>query len=218
MKFKAYLRSLISSSYLNLRGTRRIALVLIVALCLPVVASAYTLVMRTGRRIVVPDRFVLSQDLLTYEASPGINVSVRVSHIDVSATEKINGEAPGGFLKRTSVKVNADAHVRGQQKTRTLTNGDLEAARQVRQTSERAYEQRRVELGLPPLEKSQLSAAEQEQSLRDALTEARINSKSKITGEREPARCERTFWRSTGKLIFADTHFRIKREFGAQSL
>lgn len=181
MNYEAYLRSpTTSSDRLNLRGMRRIALLLIVALCLPVVAGAYTLVMRTGRHIVVSNRFVLSRDLLTYEASPGINVSVHVSHIDVTATERINGEGPGSFLKRTSVKIDSDANPRGEQKKRTLTNGDLETSKRARQKSERAYEERRVELGLPRLEKPRQSAAEQEQSLRDALIESADDRQAEI--------------------------------------
>src|ERR1700749_4847197 len=45
-------------------------------------ASAYTLVMRSGRRVEIPNTFTLSKSTLTYETAPGIQVSVQLVSID----------------------------------------------------------------------------------------------------------------------------------------
>jgi hypothetical protein len=78
------------------------------ALCLLVcltsgAASAYTIVMRGGRRVEVPDAFRVSRTTLTYEAAPGINITLPLDHIDVEATERANSEPAGSFLRRAQV-------------------------------------------------------------------------------------------------------------------
>jgi len=58
-------------------------------------ASAYTLVMRGGKRIQIPDRFTLTPTVLTYQTSPGMNVTLQLAAIDIVETERANGEPAG---------------------------------------------------------------------------------------------------------------------------
>src|SRR5215207_1470304 len=63
-------------------------------------AVAYTLVMRGGRRVEIPEGFRLAGSALTYETAPGVGVTLPLDHIDIEATERANAEPAGSFLRR----------------------------------------------------------------------------------------------------------------------
>ena len=141
-------------------------------------ASAYTLVMRGGRRVVIPDTFRLTQSQLTYETAPGVAVTLALDLVDVAATERENGDPAGGFYRRAVVTRDTAERpaARARQKgpavpsrpvARTLTNRELEPARRARVESERAYERRRAELGLPSAEESRRRDGEEEKAMRE---------------------------------------------------
>jgi len=127
-------------------------------------AVAYTLVFRGGRRAEIPEEFTVTTTTLTYEAAPGINQTVQLAMIDVAATERLNNEAPGSFFKHIASEVIMSPSQSVGRARRTLTNLDLEPARQRRIASEREYERRRVELGLPSIEESLRRQAQDEAS------------------------------------------------------
>lgn len=128
-------------------------------------AMAYTLVFRDGHRIEVPSVFSLTPATLTYEAAPGINQTVQLILIDVAATEHVNNEAAGAFFKHSQSSVVSPAAPVTQRASRTLTNRNLEASRQRRIESEKKYEQRRLELGLPSVEETRRQQESAEESL-----------------------------------------------------
>lgn len=145
------------------------------ALCLPLAACAYTLVMRSGRRVEIPANFNVTRTALTYEAAPTISVTVQLVGIDIAATERANNEASGSLLRRAELQQSApdsklNPHASAQTSAhRSINTRDLEATRRAREASEAAYERRRRELGLPTLqERQRQSAAETEAAL--ALT------------------------------------------------
>ena len=117
-------------------------------------AVAYTLVFRDGHRIEVSSVFTLTPTTFTCEVAPGINKTVQLILIDVGATERANNEAPGNFFKHGAHSVAAASSPPPRRAERTLTNRDLELIRQRRIESEKNYEQRRIELGLPSIEES----------------------------------------------------------------
>jgi hypothetical protein len=123
-------------------------------LAIAVTASAYTLVLRDGRRIDIPSEFILSRTTLTYEISPGFNQTMLLTLIDVAATERANGEPLGGFFKHREETNTAANSQPVRPAVKTLTNLDLDGARQRRVESEQAYESRRKQLGLPTVEES----------------------------------------------------------------
>ena len=112
-------------------------------------ASAYTIVMRNGRRVEIPNTFTLNNSTLTYETAPGIQVTIQLTSVDVAATERANGQAPGSFMS-SGAKPPAPAAVQTRRATatRSITNKDLEVYRRARMESERE----RAELGLPSIE------------------------------------------------------------------
>lgn len=123
--------------------------------------SAYTIVMRDGRRLEIPSRFVVTPSTLTYEVQAGIQITLQMSTIDVAATEKANNEPNGAFLRRAQLQSpsSEQSRVSALPARKTITNRDLESATRRRIASEQAYEKRAKELGLPPLDESRKQAA-----------------------------------------------------------
>jgi hypothetical protein len=132
-------------------------------LFLPLVANAYTLVLRDGRRVEIPNKFEVEASTLTYEAAPGIQITFQLATLDVAATERANNEKSGSLLARsTQTRVEPVSKVtpRATPTRRVVTNEDLDRYRKAREASENAYEQRRKELGLPSVEESRRIAME----------------------------------------------------------
>lgn len=128
------------------------------------VATAYTVVFRDGQRIEVTQVFTLTNTTLTYEVAPGINRTVQLSLIDVAATETFNNEAPGNFFRHAAQGQVASPAPVTRHAAHTLTNSDLEPIRQRRIESEKNYEKRRIELGLPSIEETRRRQALEEEA------------------------------------------------------
>jgi hypothetical protein len=157
---REYLRSVCRNGFI--RPVSRLTSALLLALLLPLVACAYTVILKSGRKIEVPSTFTVSTLTLTYEAAPGINVTLLMSSVDVQATERANNE-PAGSLLRRALKPSVNSAVTSQKRAqrRELTQADIEAARLRRLKSEQDYERRRLELGLPSLEESRRRTEEE---------------------------------------------------------
>ena len=115
------------------------------------IANAYTIVLRDGRRVEIPNQFTVSDSTLTYEVGSGIQITIQIASINIAATEWTNGEQPGSFLRRGSAATQQvdPATPKRSMAGRSITNRDLETYRQKRIQSEIAYEKRRKDLGLP---------------------------------------------------------------------
>ena len=146
----------------------RVLITVLVLVFGAVSASAYTVVMRDGRRVEIPNNFTLTESTLTYEVSSGLQVTMQLSTVDVAATERANGEATGSFLMKASAPKLAPEAAASQRQAarRSITNADLEQYRRARVEGEQAYERSRKELGLPsPEERRQQAAVIQERTL-----------------------------------------------------
>lgn len=124
---------------------------------LAVTTSAYSVVMRGGKRIEIPAQFSVTDMTLTYEAGPGFWITLQMAAIDIPATERANNERPGSLLGRATKEVIAPgtaertSQARNSKASRSLTNRELESFKQERLESERAYDKRLRDQGLPPL-------------------------------------------------------------------
>src|SRR5688500_1336020 len=148
-------------------------------------ASAYTVVMRNGRRVEIPNTFTLTKSTLTYETAPGIQVTIQLTGIDIGATEQANGQTSGsfmaaGFKPETSASVQARRTIA----TRSITNKDLEVYRRARIESERERE----ELGLPSLEERRREVAEIDDRTQEQIRDMR-------------SREELDFWRNRAMTL-----------------
>jgi hypothetical protein len=148
-------------------------------------ASAYTVVMRNGRRVEIPNTFTLTDSTLTYETAPGIQVTIQTAGIDVAATETANRQAPGSFRSQAA----RPAEPVQSQRTpaaRSITNKDLEVYRRARIESERE----RQELGLPSAEDRQREVAEIDDRTQQQIRDIR-------------SREELEFWRNRATALEA---------------
>jgi len=177
----------------SLEMLTRLLFVTVILVVLANVAGAYTIVFRNGYRIEVPATFEVGNMTFTYELAPGINKTVQLGLIDIEATERANLEEPGGFFKHSKQPAIASPVPLRQRAGRTLTNLDLEPIRQRRIESEKAYEKRRIELGLPTIEESRQRQAEAEEAM---LALAR-------QGAAEEARNE-AHWRERANALRSD--------------
>jgi hypothetical protein len=121
-------------------------------------ATAYTIVMRDGRRVEIPNEFTVTNSTLTYEAGDGIQITIQLNTVDIAATERANNQAQGSFLRKANAP---KAPVERAPQTRagadrSITNAALEKYRRARVESEKEYEVRRKELGLPSMEERRL--------------------------------------------------------------
>ena len=167
---------------------------MVLFLLLPIVAHAYTLVLRDGRRVEIPENFVVSSSTLTYEVSAGIQITVQLNAVDIAATEKANNETKGSLLRRSVNKpTQLNTYSRPSRSANTVTNLDLESFRQTRIANETLYEKRRKELGLPSLEEArQASLAAGERAQAQLLTIRQEDQRSEV------------YWRNRAAELRAD--------------
>jgi hypothetical protein len=116
--------------------------------------NAYTVVLRDGRRVEIPNEFTVTNSTLTYAVSNGFQVTIQLNTVDIAATERANGEAQGSFVTKANAPEAQVARASQRRGTagRSITNADLEKYRRARVESEKEYEARSKELGLPSLE------------------------------------------------------------------
>ena len=159
----------LESLSVTVRLIARSASVLVLLLALSIAASAYTLVFRDGRRLEVPADFTLTSTTLTYEVAPGFSKTVQLILLDVAATERANKESPGSFFKHGEQKSTTPSPAPTARARTTVTNSDLALAKRRRIESERAYEERRRELGLPSLEETRRRQAQEDAATNEWL-------------------------------------------------
>jgi hypothetical protein len=123
--------------------------------------NAYTVVLRDGRRVEIPNEFTVTNSTLTYDVGNGMQVTLQLNTVDIAATERANGEARGALLNKANAPAIQPApQTRPARAGRSITNADLEKYRKARVESEKEYEERRQELGLPSMEDRQREVAE----------------------------------------------------------
>jgi hypothetical protein len=163
-------------------------------------ANAYTIVMRDGRRVEIPNEFTVTSSTLTYEVSNGFQKTILLNAVDIAATERANGEPMGSLLQRTaapkSVPKTAQTRARAG---RSITNQDLEVYRKARVENEA----QRKDLGLPSLEERQREVAGIEDRTLEQVRTMRAQ--------------EEAYWRSRADALRAEMEANeAQREFSRQ--
>lgn len=174
----------------------RVGLAALLFLVLPVAASAYTLVLRSGRHVTVPDDFKVTPAAVVYEASPGFSVTVWLSNIDIAATERVNGEPAGNFARRLKQgPEGAAAPTRSPEAAPTerragrkvVTNKELEPSRLRREAQEKEYERTRRERGMPSMEELRQRLEEHDRRLHEIAAQMEAE---RVEAELESLRSE----------------------------
>lgn len=127
------------------------------------VADAYTVVMRDGRRVEIPNEFTVTSSTLTYDVGNDMQITIQLNAVDIGATERANGEARGALLMKANAAtpvVDPAPQTRRTSAQRSITNADLEKFRRARVESEKEYEVQRQQLGLPSMEERRREAEE----------------------------------------------------------
>jgi hypothetical protein len=153
------------------------------------VVNAYTVVMRDGRKVEIPNEFAVTNSTLTYDVGNGVQVTIQLNTVDIAATERANGEARGAFLTRANapeVVVEPAPQSRRTGAGRSITNRDLEKFRRERLLSEKE----RNELGLPSLEQRRNETA----AIEDRTLEQVRNMRAQ----------EEAYWRSRADAMRAE--------------
>jgi hypothetical protein len=171
----------------NMRYTSSIFSILLLILFSSSSTYAYTVVVRTGQRIEIPDNFVVTRDYLIYEVSKDIRVSIPMVSIDIRATEEQNREAQGSLLKRVDQMSSSSLPTQEKSKTvgRTITNADIEPIRREREIKEREMQERIKELKIPEVkaireaEEKRLKRIQRERELEEARAEAYWRGRAK---------------------------------------
>jgi hypothetical protein len=174
----------------SLTSVSRVICGLCLALLWAVSASAYTVVMRDGRRFEIPDKFTVTDTALTYEHAPGLNVTLFLANLDIEATEQANRE-PAGALRRRAQAKPAPTPTAGP---RTFTNADLATYRAAREKYEQTENRRRAAAGLPSLEEERARVAE------NRLRESEAAAKAAQESQKQEA-----YWRERAARIRAET-------------
>ncbi len=190
------MRFIIMNTNNLIHSTRRLLLTLSLVVAMAVTACAYTVVLRSGKRIEIHGQFAVTRTTVTYEAAPGINVTLQMTMIDLPATDRANNEQPGSLLKRAEpAKVQPQTVTRATipHKSRVITDRDLERFKRQRLESEAAYEKRRLELGLPSLAESRQRAELEAESLHQELIQRRS----------EEAQAE-SYWRERANALISE--------------
>jgi len=157
--------------------------------------SAYTVVLKGGKRIQIPDRFTVTPGVLSYEVASGMSVTLQLAAVDVAETERANNEPAGSFVARIAKSDSNSStlpFVKGAaiQGVRTVTNRDLERYRLARLENERDYETSRKERGLPSL-KELRRRAERESVEAQGFVERRFRELQIENAEQRSAEAER---------------------------
>ena len=144
------------------------------------IASAYTIVFYGGKRVEIPDNFIVTSNAVIYEAAPDVSISYLLTSIDIPATERANNDSAGSFLGRSSAPPAEAAPLTTttQKATRTITNRDLEPYQSARVKSEATSEERRKDLGLPSIEEARREAARREVALDEYLAKKRVEQEA----------------------------------------
>ena len=151
------------------------------------VVNAYTVVMRDGRRVEIPNEFTVTNSTLTYDVGNGLQVTIQLNTVDIAATERANGGSQGSLLQRaTAPAVPVEPQTRRTNAGRTVTNADLEKFRQDRVVNEN----RRKELGLPSLEERQQEVA--------AIADRTVEQVRTMRAQEE------AYWRSRAEALRAE--------------
>jgi len=153
------------------------------------VVNAYTIVMRDGRRVEIPNQFAVTNSTLTYDVGAGMQVTIQLNTVDMDVTKRANGEARVVFLMKANAPeeaVDPALQTRRAAAGRSITNSDLEKFRRARVESEKE----RNELGLPSLEQRRNETAAIEDRTVEQVRNMRAQEEAYWRGRADALRAE----------------------------
>ena len=164
----------------------RVLIVVVLLVLMAAAVNAYTIVMHDGRRVEIPNEFVVTDKTITYAVGSGLQITIQLAGVDIAATERANGQPDGSLLfKATAPKTQVPVQTR-KSAERSITNRDLETYRRAREQNEEA----RKELGLPSVEERRREVADIEDRTVEQVRSMRAE--------------EEAYWRSRADALRAE--------------
>jgi len=147
--------------------------------------NAYTVIMRDGRRVEIPNEFTVTNSTLTYQVSNGFQVTIQLNTVDIAATEHANGAPTGSLLQKAAAPAIVPATPQ-KRAGRSITNQDLEVYRKARVENEA----QRQELGLPSAEERRREVADIQDRTLEQVRNMRAQEEAYWRTRAEAARAE----------------------------
>ncbi len=181
---------------------------------LPLIAQAYTLVLKDGRRVEVRENYRIVSDIGVFTLAEGNRFSVSLDKINISATELANGENEGTFIKNaaeplkiTDKPVNNDKPIIDQDPIassrpigRKITNSDFDR-----------YRVRREEMLKDSTNRANAKAATQANTPAPVPNDnTERDTASFLAEHREKEKNREEYWRGRSRALL--TELRVQEE------
>jgi hypothetical protein len=188
---------------------RRFLIVFSLVVLLPLIANAYTLVLKDGRRIEVKEKYRIVSDVVIFTLPEGNRFSISLDKINISATELANGVESGAFVRNTTEPekitdkettnktaiVDEDPTLASRPTARKITNSDFEK-----------YRVRREEM-MKDVANRASTKAESTPPVSDPAAE---KDAAFLAQRREREKNKETYWRGRSKALL--TELRVQEE------
>jgi len=181
---------------------------------LPLMAQAYTLVLKDGRRVEVKEKYRIVSDIGVFTLPEGNRFSVSLDKINISATELANGENEGTFIKNASepVKItdkpvdkpiiDEDPIANTRPMGRKITNSDFER-----------YKVRREEMMKDSANRANAKAATQANNPTNSTPASNTSAERDaafLAEHQEKEKNREIYWRTRSKTLL--TELRVQEE------
>lgn len=188
---------------------RRFLIAFSLVVLLPLIANAYTLVLKDGRRIEVKEKYRIVNDVVIFTLPEGNRFSISLDKINISATELANGVESGAFVKNTTEPekiadkeatnkttiVDEDPILASRPTARKITNSDFEK-----------YRVRREEM-MKDVANRASTKAESAPPVPDPAAE---KDAAFLAQRREKEKNKEAYWRGRSKALL--TELRVQEE------
>ena len=191
---------------------RRFIMTLSVIILLPLIAQAYTLVLKDGRRVEVREKYRIVSDIAVFTLPEGNRFSVSLDKINIAATELANGESEGTFVKNTTEPlkvtdktnnaksiIDQDPIASSRPIGRKITNSDFDR-----------YKARREEMLKDSTNRANAKAATQPNTADVPNDKTERDTATFLAEHREKEKNREEYWRGRSRALL--TELRVEEE------
>jgi len=188
---------------------RRIILAVCILILLPMMAHAYTIVLKDGRRIEVQNQYRIVNEIAVFTLPEGNRFSISLQKINIAETELANGVEPGMFVKSATPPPKAsDQPAKSAEEESPIIAGKRPGSHRITNKDFERYRARREEMARNTAAKSSKNevgpadpkAAEVKPVLEQAKTEAERDSEL-LAKRRELEKDKEEYWRGRSRPL-----------------
>lgn len=222
--------SLGMASFANGGYMKRFLFAICLTIILPLVAQAYTLVLKDGKRIEVREQYRIVNNVAVFTLPEGNRFSLSLDKINIAATEMANGIDSGMFVKNSveppKVAANSDnsdnkettnnatadeneVAMASRPATHKLTNNDFERYRVRREEMNRDANDRAAGKAAAQLT-AQAVGGPPPSSTPPGPTPERVKEEAAYAARREQEKKREEYWRTRSRALL--TQMRVEEE------